>query len=108
MLDTRETYPLSDFVSNPEAHFARLEKTHTPAVLTVDGRAKAVLLDTETYESLMEQLSHLQAVSALRAHMAQARKNAPPQEPISEAERERRNALLDELTAETERLGLYR
>jgi len=108
MLDTRETYPLSDFVRNPEAHLARLEETRIPEVLTVDGRAKAMLLDTETYESLMEQLSHLQAVSALRAHMAQARKNAPPQEPISEAERERRNALLDELTAETERLGLYR
>lgn len=108
MLDTRETYPLSDFVSNPEAHLARLEETHTPEVLTVDGRVKAVLLDKETYEDLMDQLRHLRAVSSLRAHMAQAKKNAPPQEPITEAERERRNALLDELTAETERLGLYR
>lgn len=108
MLDSHETYPLSDFVSNPEAHFARLEKTHTPEVLTVDGQAKGVLLDTETYEALRDQLSHLRAVSDLRAHMSQSKKNAPPQEPISEAERERRNALLDELTAETERLGLYR
>ncbi len=108
MLDTRETYPLSDFMTNPEAHFARLKETQMPEVLTVDGRAKAVLLDTETYESIMDQLSHLQAVSALRAHMAEAKKSAPPQEPITEAERERRNALLDELTAETERLGLYR
>lgn len=108
MLDTHETYSLSDFVSNPEAHFARLEETRTPEVLTVDGRAKGVLLATEAYEDLMEQLNHLRAVSSLRAHMARAKKNAPPQEPITEAERERRNALLDELTAETERLGLYR
>ena len=56
MLDTRETCSLSDFVSNPEAHFARLKETHTPQVLTVNGQAEAVLLDTETYEDLMEQI----------------------------------------------------
>ena len=95
-------------MSNPEAHIARLKETQTPEVLTIGGRAEAVLLDTETYEEMMNQLSHLRAVSALRAHMDQAKKNAPQQEPITEAERERRNALLDELTAETERLGLYR
>ena len=108
MLDTREIYSMSDFVRNPKAHVARLKETRTPEVLTVNGRAEVVLLDTETYESLMEQLGHLRAVSELRAHMAQAKSNAPSQEPITEAERERRNALLDELTAETERLGLYR
>ncbi len=108
MLDTRHIHSLSDFVRNPKAHVARLKETRTPEVLTVNGRAEVVLLDTETYESLMEQLSHLQAVSALRTHMVQARKNAPSQEPVTEAEIERRNALLDELVAETERLGLYR
>ncbi len=108
MLDTRQMHSLSDFVRNPKAHVARLKETRTPAVLTVNGRAEVVLLDTETYENIMEQLSHLQAVSALRAHMAQARKNAPPQEPITEAEIERRQAVMDELVAETERLGLYR
>ena len=107
MLDTRETYSLDDFVSNPEAHFARLKETRTPEVLTVDGRAEAVLLDTETYEDLMEQIRRVKGTAAVRAAIREA-KCAGPREEISEAEMKRRNALLDELTAETERLGLYR
>ncbi len=96
---------MSDFLRNHKAHVARLKETRIPEVLTVNGRAEVVLLDTESYENMVEQLNHMKAVSAARAHMAQARKNAPPQEPITEAERERRNAILDELTAETEWLG---
>jgi len=108
MLDTRQIHSLSDFVRNPKAHVARLKETRTPEVLTVNGRAEVVLLDTETYETLMEQIRHLQEVSSLRAHLVGARKNAPPLEPITEVEVARRMAVMDELVAETERLGLYR
>lgn len=108
MLDARQIHPMSDFLRNHKAHVARLKETRTPEVLTVNGRAEVVLLDTESYENMVEQIRHLQEVSAARAHMAQARKNTPLQEPVTESERERRNAILDELTAETERLGLYR
>ncbi len=108
MLDTRQIHSLSDFVRNPKAHVARLKETRTPEVLTVNGRAEVVLLDTETYETLMEQIRHLQEVSSLRAHLAEARKNDPPQEPVTDAEVERRMTVMDELVAETERLGLYR
>ena len=113
MLNTRQIHPMSDFLRNHKAHVARLKETRTPEVLTVNGRAEVVLLDTESYENMVEQLSHMKAVSAARVHMAQARKieqtrkNAPHQEPVTEAERERRNTILDELVAETERLGLY-
>ena len=69
-----------------------------------------MILDTETYESMVEQLNHQREkeIAAVRAHMAQALKNAPPQEPITEAEIERRQAVMRELVAETERLGLCR
>ncbi len=108
MLDTRQIHPMSDFLRNHKAHVARMKETRTPEVLTVNGRAEVVMLDTETYENMVEQLNHMKAVTAARAHMAQARKNAPPQEPLTEAEIERGQAVLDELVAETERLGLYR
>lgn len=109
MLDTRQIHPMSDFLRNHKAHVARLKETRIPEVLTVNGRAEVVLLDTESYENMVEQLNHMKAVSAARAHMAQALGDAPPQEPIiTDPERERRNAVLDELAAETERLGLYR
>ena len=110
MIDTRQINSLTDFLRNHKAHLARLKETRTPEVLTVNGRAEAVLLDTETYERMVEQLNCQteKEVAALRAHMAEARKNAPPQEPITEEEIERRQAAMRELVEETERLGLYK
>ena len=109
-VDTRKIHSLTDFLRNYKAHIAQLKETRTPEVLTVNGRAEVVILDTETYESMVEQLNHQQEkeIAAARAHMAQALKNAPPQEPITEDEMERREAAMRELVAETERLGLYR
>lgn len=107
-IDTRKIHSLTDFLRNYKVHIAQLKKFRTPEVLTVNGRAEVVMLDTETYENMVEQLNHMRAVTAARAHMAQARKNAPPQEPITEAEIERRQAVMKELVEETERLGLYR
>ncbi len=46
MLDTRQIHPMSDFLRNHKAHVARLKETRTPEVLTVNGRAEVVLLDT--------------------------------------------------------------
>ena len=107
-IDTSKIYSLTDFLRNYKVHIAELKETRTPEVLTINGRAEVVMLDTETYESMVEQLRHMKAVAAARAHMAQARKNAQSQEPITEAEIERRQAVMKELVEETERLGLYR
>ena len=112
MLNTRQIHPMSDFLRNHKAHIARLKETRTPEVLTVNGRAEVVLLDTESYETMVEQLTHMEAVSTARTHMALARKNAPPVSSMTEAEREmeikRRQAVMTELVEETERLGLYK
>ena len=107
MLDTRQIHSMSDFVRNPRRHVARLKETRTPEVLTVNGRAEVVVLDTETYESLMERLHHLEEVSAVRSIVRRANGAEPP-EVISEAEIERRQAVVKEIMAETERLGLYK
>ena len=110
MLDTRQIHSMSDFLRNHKAHVARLKETRTPEVLTINGRAEVVLLDTESYETMVEQLNQQQEeeIAAARAHMAKSLQNAPPQEPITDAEMERRQAAMRELVAETERLGLYR
>ena len=106
MLDTRQTNPLSDFVKDAEAHVARLKETRAPEILTVNGRAEAVLLDTETYEELLERVRHVEAVAYVRAVIREA-KCAQPNEEATEAEIERSHAIVDEIMAETERLGLY-
>ena len=114
MLDTRQIHSMSDFLRNHKAHVARLKETRTPEVLTVNGRAEVVLLDTESYETMVEQLNQQQEkeIAAARAHMALARQNAPPVPAMTEAEREReikrRQAVMTEIVKETERLGLYK
>ncbi len=110
MLNTRQIHSMSDFLRNHKAHVARLKETRTPEVLTVNGRAEVVLLDIETYESMVEQLNQQQEkeIAAARAHMAKSLKDAPPAEPVTEAEIERSQAIVKEIMAETERLGLYR
>lgn len=107
MLDTRRINSLSDFVRNPKAHVALLKETHTPEVLTVNGRAEVVLLDTETYENLMERLQTADEIAAVRAIVREA-KRAGLREEVTEAEIERSQAVVKEIMAETERLGLYR
>lgn len=107
MLDTRQIHSLSDFVRNPKAHVARLKETRTPEVLTVNGRAEVVLLDTETYESLMEQIRSAEGIAAVRA-VIRAANIAGPQKEVTEAEIERSEAVMQELVEETERLGLYK
>lgn len=112
MLDTRQTHAIqthamSDFLQDPERHVARLKETRVPEILTVNGQAEVVLLDTETYESMVEQLNHVEAVAAVRAVLREAG-CAGPTEEIPQAEMERRQAVMQELVEETERLGLYR
>jgi len=107
MLDARQIHSMSDFLRNHKSHVARLKATRVPEVLTVNGRAEVVMLDTESYELLMERLHHMEAVASVRADIARFEKDAPVDE-ATEAEIERSQAVMKELVAETERLGLYR
>jgi PHD/YefM family antitoxin component YafN of YafNO toxin-antitoxin module len=108
MLDTRQIHSLSDFVRNPKAHVARLKETRSPEVLTINGRAEVVVLDTETYERLLERIRTTETIASIRARLAGSDKDSRPALPLDEAEIERRQAVMRELVEETERLGLYR
>ena len=108
MLDTRNIHSMSDFVRNPKAHVARMKETGDPEVLTVNGRAEVVVLDAESYEKLMAHVRNMETIARTRAKFARIRANSPDEEPVSAAEIERRHQALDELVAETERLGLYK
>jgi PHD/YefM family antitoxin component YafN of YafNO toxin-antitoxin module len=108
MIEAQQTHSLSDFIKDPKTHVARIKQTHTPEVLTINGRAEVVLLDTETYENLMEQLQNSKTIASLRMHMAKAQKNAVAREPVTEEDIQHSQAIMLELVEETERLGLYR
>jgi PHD/YefM family antitoxin component YafN of YafNO toxin-antitoxin module len=107
MLGTEQTHPLSDFLQDHRSYVARLKETRMPEVLTVDGRAEVVVLDTETYKDLVERLEHMESAATVRAIIRKANE-AGSREEVTEAEIERSQEVLKELMEETERLGLYR
>jgi prevent-host-death family protein len=54
MHHAKDTYSLTDFKQNAQAHLDRLRETGRPEVLTVNGKAEAVIMSPETYDNLMD------------------------------------------------------
>jgi PHD/YefM family antitoxin component YafN of YafNO toxin-antitoxin module len=106
VIDTKNIYSLTDFLRNYKAHIANLKMTKAPELLTVNGRAEVVMLDAESYEKLIKHVRNMETIARTRATFRRLRAGYPHEEPISEEELERRHQALDELVAETERLGL--
>jgi len=50
----RDTYSLTDFKQNAQEHIQRLRETGRPEVLTVNGRAEAVVMTPEVYDQLVQ------------------------------------------------------
>jgi len=104
-LDMRQIYSLTEFLRNYKAHLANLKETKTPEVLTINGRAEFVVLDADSYQSLVDRIRSTERIERVRAIFASDGDLAPP---ISKEEFDRRHRVVDELVAETERLGLYK
>ncbi|HEX4948654.1 MAG TPA: type II toxin-antitoxin system Phd/YefM family antitoxin [Blastocatellia bacterium] len=71
MLDVHNSsYSLSDFKRNDPEVTERLEKTGEPVILTVNSKAKYVLLDTANYQKMAEALEDakiLRAIAEMKA-----------------------------------------
>ena len=103
-IDTRQIHSVTDFLRNYKVYIANLKKTRQPEVLTVNGKAELVIMDSQSYQDIVDRLDKLEAMRDMREIIAR-HKNDPP---ISPEERLRRSLIVDELTAETEELGIYR
>lgn len=72
MHQARDIYSLTDFRQNAKEHLERLRSTGRPEILTVNGKAEAVVMTPEAYDRLVEM-----ATGDLRARietgLAQAR-----------------------------------
>ena len=88
MIDvTQDIHSLTTFKRNSSGLMKRMKKTGRPLVLTVNGKAEAVLLDAAAYQEVAR---HLDAVASIRQGLAQARKGMgrPANEVFDELERE--------------------
>jgi prevent-host-death family protein len=63
-MNTKEDIrPISYIKTNAANVLARVNETHRPVIITQNGEAKAVLLDTESYDSMQNALGILKLVS---------------------------------------------
>ena len=49
---TTDIQPLSHLIQHPDEVVAQVERTGNPVVLTVDGKAKMVVMDAAEYDAL--------------------------------------------------------
>lgn len=72
MIDvTQDIHSMTTFKRNSSGLMKRIRKTGRPLVLTVKGKAEAVILDAAAYRDVAD---HLDAVASIRRGLAQARK----------------------------------
>jgi prevent-host-death family protein len=88
MIDVVEDiHSLTTFKRNSSGLMRRMKKTGRPLVLTIKGKAEAVLLDAAAYQ---EVAGHLDAVASIRRGLAQARRGEgrPAEDVLDELEGE--------------------
>jgi prevent-host-death family protein len=72
MIDvTQDIHSMTTFKRNSAGLMKRIKKTGRPLVLTVKGKAEAVLLDVAAYQDVA---NHLEAVASVRRGLAQAKR----------------------------------
>ena len=72
MIDvTEDIHSLTTFKRNSSGLMRQMKKTGRPLVLTVKGKAEAVLLDAASYQ---EVAAHLDTTASIRRGLAQAKK----------------------------------
>ena len=55
--------PISYIKTNAAEMLKKVNETHNPIIITQNGEAKAVLLDLQTYQSLMDSIGILKILS---------------------------------------------
>ncbi len=59
-IDLKDIRSVTDFQRNAKKHLARLKRTKTPMVLTVNGSASVVVQDAASYQDLRDRIDALE------------------------------------------------
>jgi prevent-host-death family protein len=72
MIDvTQDIHSMTTFKRNSSSLMKRMRKTGRPLVLTVKGKAEAIVMDASAYQEVAEQLD---TIASIRRGLAQAQK----------------------------------
>lgn len=66
MIQPDDVTSLTDFKRDTPAHLRRLRKTGRPCILTINGKAAAVVLDPKTYAKLARQIEHAEVIAGIQ------------------------------------------
>ena len=69
--NTSDIYPLSDFNRKSAEHIKRLKETGRPEVLTVNGKAAAVVIDPDTYDQLVHNANLSETLNTIKQAKAE-------------------------------------
>src|SRR5882757_8061477 len=70
----KDIQAMTKFRSNPGEFMKRLKKTKRPLILTVNGKAEAVVQDAEAYQRLLDIAAQADAVEGIRQGLEELRK----------------------------------
>jgi prevent-host-death family protein len=90
MLDiTKDIHSLTSFRRNSAQLMKQLKKSHRPVVLTVNGKAEAVVQDAESYQHLLDLAARAEMNEAIRQGLADVAKGRthPAREVLAEVRR---------------------
>lgn len=72
MLDAvKDIQPLTTFKRNSAGMMKRMKRTRRPLILTVNGKAEAVVLDAAVYKDIAE---HLDTIAHIRQGLEEAKR----------------------------------
>ena len=62
---------LTEFKQNSADILGYIKKNHSPAILTVNGRAEAVLLDPQTYQNMINKISAIESAKNIESALVE-------------------------------------
>ena len=63
---TKDIQPMTTFRRHPSDFLRHLKETQRPLILTVNGKAEAVVLDADSYQRLLDITAHADAREGIR------------------------------------------
>lgn len=69
MIQPDDVTSLTDFKRDTPAHLRRLRKSGRPSILTINGKAAAVVLDPKAYAKLAELIERAEAIAGIQRGM---------------------------------------
>lgn len=71
MIRSEDIGSMTDFKRQTESYLRKLKKTGRPRLLTINGRAAAVVLDPAAYDRILDALENAESIASIRRGLAE-------------------------------------